>query len=54
MQVNATDGSEELCRLASEYTGIPVRQMLFEDLDKIIMVEDFAAVGGLNIRICHN
>lgn len=33
MQVNATDGSEELCRLASEYTGIPVRQMLFEDLD---------------------
>ena len=33
MQVDATDGSEELCRLASEYTGIPVRQMLFEDLD---------------------
>lgn len=33
MQVDATDGAEELCRLASEYTGIPVRQMLFEDLD---------------------
>lgn len=33
MQVDATDGSEELCRLASEYTGIPVRQMLFEELD---------------------
>lgn len=33
MQVDATDGSEELCRLASEYIGIPVRQMLFEDLD---------------------
>ncbi len=33
MQVDATDGSEELCRLASEYTGIPVRQMLFENLD---------------------
>ena len=33
MQVDATDGSEELCRLASEYTGIPVQQMLFEDLD---------------------
>lgn len=32
MQVDATDGSEELCRLASEYTGIPVRQMLFEEL----------------------
>ena len=33
MQVDATDGSEELCRLASEYTGIPVRKMLFEELD---------------------
>ena len=33
MQVDAMDGSEELCRLASEYTGIPVRQMLFEELD---------------------
>lgn len=33
MKVDATDGSEELCRLASEYTGIPVRQMLFEELD---------------------
>ena len=33
VQVDATDGSEELCRLASEYTGIPVRQMLFEELD---------------------
>ena len=33
MQIDATDGSEELCRLASEYTGIPVRQMLFEELD---------------------
>lgn len=33
MRVDATDGSEELCRLASEYTGIPVRQMLFEELD---------------------
>ena len=33
MHVDATDGSEELCRLASEYTGIPVRQVLFEELD---------------------
>ena len=33
MCVDATDGSEELCKLASEYTGIPVRQMLFEELD---------------------
>ena len=33
MQVDAIDGSEELCKLASKYTGIPVRQMLFEALD---------------------
>lgn len=34
-QVDATDGSEELCKIASEYTGIPVKQMLFEDLDAV-------------------
>ena len=33
--VDATDGSEELCRIASEYTGVKVKQMLFEDLDAI-------------------
>ena len=32
--VEATDGSEELCRLASDYTGITVRNMLFQDLDE--------------------
>ena len=32
-QVDATDGSAEICRLASEHTGIPVRQMLFNELD---------------------
>ena len=32
-QVDAVDGSSKLCRIASEYTGIPVRQMLFQDLD---------------------
>ena len=31
-KVDATDGSYELCRIASEYTGIKVRQMLFEEL----------------------
>ena len=33
-RVDAIDGSEELCKIASEYTGIPVKQMLFEELDK--------------------
>ncbi len=32
--VTAIDGSEELCRLASKYTGIPVKQMLFQDLNE--------------------
>ena len=31
--MDAIDGSEELCRLASGYTRVPVRQMLFQDLD---------------------
>ena len=33
-QVEATDGSAELCKLASEYTGICVKQMLFQELDE--------------------
>ncbi len=32
-RVTPIDGSPELCALASAYTGIPVRQMLFEELD---------------------
>ena len=31
--VDATDGSAELCRIASELTGISVRQMLFSELN---------------------
>ncbi len=31
--VEATDGSEELCARASEYTGICVKRMLFNELD---------------------
>ena len=33
--VDATDGSEELCRIASELTGISIRRMLFAELDAI-------------------
>ena len=32
--VDATDGSEEMCHIASNYTGIQVRRMLFEELDE--------------------
>jgi hypothetical protein len=31
--VDAIDGSYELCRIASEYIGIQVRQLLFQELD---------------------
>ena len=32
-RVEATDGSAELCKLASAFTGIKVKEMLFQDLD---------------------
>ena len=32
--VDATDGSEEMCHIASNYTGIQVRRLLFEELDE--------------------
>ncbi len=32
MHVEAADGSEELCRIASDYAGIPVKRMLFQEL----------------------
>ena len=31
--VEAIDGSEQLCQIASKYTGIKVRQMLFQEQD---------------------
>ena len=32
--VDAIDGSRELCRLASEYTGMEVKHMLFQELSE--------------------
>ena len=32
-QVEATDGSSELCKLASAFTGIEVKKMLFQELN---------------------
>ena len=34
-RVTATDGSAELCRWASDFTGIEVKEMLFGELDEI-------------------
>ena len=33
--VEAIDGSEELCKLASQYTGIQVRHMFFQELSAV-------------------
>ena len=33
--VTATDGSAEICRLASEFTGIEVKHLLFQELAEI-------------------
>ena len=35
--VTATDGSAELCKLVSAFSGIDVKEMLFQDLDAISM-----------------
>ena len=32
-RVEATDGSSELCKLASDFTGIEVKELLVQDLD---------------------
>lgn len=34
-RVEATDGAEELCKIASEYTGIAVKKMLFQELEEL-------------------
>ena len=33
--VEAIDGSEELCKIASEYTGIEVKHMFFQELNEM-------------------
>jgi len=33
-RVEATDGSGELCKIAAAYAAIPVRQLLFQNLDE--------------------
>ena len=45
--VDATDGSAELCRIASELTGISVRQMLFSELDTIDVYDGIWACSSI-------
>ena len=45
--VDATDGSEELCRIASKLTGVPVRQMLFTELDAVDVYDGIWACSSI-------
>lgn len=46
-RVTAIDGSEELCRLASEYTGITVKQMMFQELSDINLYDGIWACSSI-------
>lgn len=45
--VTATDGSAELCKLASAFSGIDVKEMLFQDLDAISMYNGIWACSSI-------
>ena len=45
--VDAIDGSAELCALASEYTGIPVKCQLFQELDASEVYDGIWACSSL-------
>lgn len=45
--VDAIDGSEELCRIASDYTGIPVKHMYFEELNEVQMYDGIWACSSI-------
>ena len=46
-QVDATDGSEELCKIAGDYTGIDVKCMLFEELADVQKYEGIWACSSI-------
>lgn len=46
-QVEAIDGSEELCKLATRYTGIQVRHILFQDLNAISKYDGIWACSSI-------
>lgn len=46
-RVDAIDGSVELCRIASEYTGIEVRQMYFEELKEVNLYDGIWACSSI-------
>lgn len=45
--VTAVDGSEKLCKFASDYTGIEVKQMLFQELNDIEIYDGIWACSSI-------
>lgn len=45
--VTATDGSKALCKAASEYTGIPVKQLLFQELADVAVYDAVWACSSI-------
>lgn len=45
--VEAIDGSEELCKLASQYTGIQVHHMLFQELSAVSKYDGIWACSSI-------
>lgn len=45
--VTAMDGSAELCKLASAFSGVDVKEMLFQDLDAISMYNGIWACSSI-------
>ena len=45
--VTAIDGSEKLCQIASDYTGLQVKQMLFQELADIAQYDGIWACASI-------
>ncbi len=52
-KVDAIDGSEELCKIASEYTGIEVKHMLFQELNDTDKYDAIWACSSI-LHLPHN
>ena len=46
-RVEAVDGSEELCKIASEYVGIPVKKMMFSELSDVNVYDGIWACSSI-------
>lgn len=46
-QVTAIDGSEQLCKLASDFIGQPVKQMLFQELNEFEQYDGIWACSSI-------